>query len=149
MCLICGHRIPITWLAEYQNAYDLQAKKTNHHASSPVCHAEGRGFESHQPLFSLEIRMFWVGLTPRRAQNFLGFGVETCRCANQVLILVGAQTKVFVAPTLDVARCDRAGTAALSGDKRQASDPGLDETAAWDVHRVSGPTLAGSLRTRR
>jgi hypothetical protein len=37
--------------------------------------------------------MFWVGLTYRLVRRtFLEFGIETCRCANQVLKLVAAQS---------------------------------------------------------
>ena len=43
--------------------------------------------------FSLEIPMFWVGLTYRVVRRtLLEFGIETCRCANQVLKLVAAQS---------------------------------------------------------
>jgi hypothetical protein len=50
MCLICGHPIPIAGIDEHQNTGDFQVKRAMRNGRSPDCHAEGRGFESLQPL---------------------------------------------------------------------------------------------------
>ncbi len=67
MCPICGHPILVAGVDRRPNTPDLQGKRIRANGSSPACHAEGRGFESLQPLGrkALQIGGFFVGLTTR------------------------------------------------------------------------------------
>jgi hypothetical protein len=49
---ICGHRIFVLDALSIQNIWYLQGKTGRKTAGSPACHAEGRGFESLQPLYA-------------------------------------------------------------------------------------------------
>ena len=81
-CLICGHLVLVMRRADGQNTSCLQAESGVRSASLAACHAEGRGFESLQPLDmkALQIGGFFfartaltggdpAGATIRRYQN--------------------------------------------------------------------------------
>jgi hypothetical protein len=129
MYLICEHPNFLTRRDELQNLPDLQVKQARYRARHSACHAEGRGFESLQPLAV-------------KAPLLAGFSVCIQRCRFGARVL-GYHFWVPVKRII----CVRVGVRPPGTEGRRISDP-VDSADVEAANARLGSTRLAEVRLK-